>query len=156
MVSDRSLDTTNCPTKYGALATRFLSAFVLACASVSADDVKPESLFPFKLGTEWIYASKTFDKEGRVTKSQGKSQIVGVHLFNNQRWYYVYEFGFGFWVRNGKDGAYQADLAWDEETLQLKLQSPRLFFKFPVKKGETYVLKTPEVNSTMRIAEVDA
>ena len=138
------------------LSIVFLSPlfFISACVFADADKFVP--LLPFKLGAEWIYACKTVDKGGRVTKTETKSHVVGVHLLNNQRWYYVYEFDYGFWVRNSKQGALEADIALDEESLQLKLQSPRLFFKFPVKKGETYDLKTPDLESKMRIAEVDA
>ena len=100
-----------------------------------------DALFPLELGTLWKYQITELDEEGKTIRTRaGTSQVVGVHLIDGKRWFNVFEMGYGFWVRNTPLGMEEADISLDEETMQLKTRAPRLFFKYPAMKGETYDL----------------
>ena len=110
-------------------------------------------LFPLELGSEWRYHITEVDKEGKaIRKRSGTSKVVGVHIFGGKRWFSVFELGYGFWVRNTAVGLEEADIQLDEGTMQLKTTSPHLFFRYPAKENDAYVID-PEFDEQKMVVE---
>ena len=113
-------------------------------------------LFPLQLGSQWRYQITEVDEEGKIIRKRtGTSQVVGEHIISGKRWFCVFELGYGFWVRNTAEGLEEADIHLDEDTMQLKATSPRLFFKYPVKENETYVIDPEFDDQKMVVKSVD-
>lgn len=104
---------------------------------------KSKEFYPLTLGNTWTYETVTVAEDG--TKGKPKediSKIKGVYDLPEGRFFCVEEFETAFWSRNTPKGLEDTDIEIDEETLQVKTaRKPSIFYKYPVKVGDKYVIE---------------
>jgi hypothetical protein len=135
-------------------------AIVLAAlaATLSAQSKSSEAVVPYSLGSEWTYQSISRDAKGEVVERKvTTSKVVGLHLFDGDRWYCSNEDEFAVWSHISEQGEQGASVSLDEETQLLKKGSAYMFFKYPAKVGDQWDASDPDeadFKETMKLIDV--
>lgn len=117
------------------VATFLLGTVINPCVAKSD---QRQDLVPLAVGNKWTFEKRVLDKSSSLeTTKEAEAEVLEAKKIGSNTWFRYRECGDDFWVRQGIDGQYEAEVSQSGDALQIDKQF--LFFRYPVEQTpQTY------------------